>query len=41
VNDEDLYRIVTEGSFESHAAEVKVTVKRHEWTSQAARQEAF
>jgi hypothetical protein len=40
VNDEDLYRIVTEGAYQSHA-EVKVTVNRHEWTSQAARQEAF
>jgi hypothetical protein len=41
VNDEDLYRIVTEGAFESDAAKVKITVNRQGWTSQPARQEAL
>jgi hypothetical protein len=41
VNDEDLYRIVTEGAFQSDAAKVKIKVHRQEWTSQPARQEAL
>ena len=40
VHDADLYRIVTEGTFESHAATVKVNVDRCEW-GELARQEAF
>jgi hypothetical protein len=41
VNDADLYKIVTEGAFQSATAKVKITVNRRKWTSQPARQEAF
>jgi hypothetical protein len=41
VNDEDLYRIVTAGAFQSNAAKVKVAVTGHDWTSKPSRQEAF
>jgi len=40
VHDADLYRIVTEGIFESHAATVKIKVERREGTD-LKRQEAF
>jgi len=33
LNDEDLYRIVTEGAFQSSPAKVKVEVTGHDWTS--------
>jgi len=40
VNDEDLYRIVTEGAFQSNAAKVEVAVTGHAWTSKPSCQEA-
>jgi hypothetical protein len=40
VNDADLYGIVT-GAIQTDAAKVKITVKRREWTSQPAHQEAY
>ncbi len=41
VNDEDLYRIVTEGAFQSNAAKIKITINQRESTSQSAHREAF
>jgi hypothetical protein len=41
VHDADLYHIVTEGAFQSHAATIKIKVDRREWTAHSARKEAF